>query len=178
MAVFGRLHAWKGQHIAIDALAQLPADCQLWIVGGPLFGEHDFEAQLHAQVERHGLVPRVRFLGFRHDVPALMKAADVVVHASTLPEPFGRVLVEGMLAGRPVIATAAGGVAEIITDGETGRLVPCADAGAMARAVSALRADPAHAAAIAAAGNQRARDVFGVDAMVRGVRAVLDEVAG
>lgn len=178
LAVFGRLHAWKGQQVALDALAQLPGDCHLWIVGAPLFGEQAFEASLHAQAARLGVASRVRFLGFRGDIAPLMRAADVIVHASTLPEPFGRVVVEGMLARKPVIATAAGGVTEIIADGTTGVLVPPGDAAALAHAVAALRADPARAAAIAAAGSARARDAFGVEAMVRGVRAVLEEVMG
>jgi glycosyltransferase involved in cell wall biosynthesis len=178
LAVFGRLHAWKGQHIVLDAMAHLPADCHLWIVGAPLFGEQAFEASLRAQAERLGITPRVRFLGFRDDVAPLMRAADVIVHASTFPEPFGRVVVEGMLARRPVVATAAGGVVEIIADGTTGVLVPPGDAAALAHAVAALRADPPRAAAIAEAGSARARSAFGVDAMVRGVRAVLDEVMG
>jgi glycosyltransferase involved in cell wall biosynthesis len=177
-AVFGRLHAWKGQHVAIDALAQLPADSHLWVVGAPLFGEHAYEAELRAQAQRLGVGARVHFLGFRDDIAALMRAADVVVHASALPEPFGRVVVEGMLARRPVVATAAGGVGEIVQDGTTGILVPPGDAAAMARAVASLRADPARAAAIAQAGAERARAEFGVERMVRGVRAVLDEVIG
>lgn len=177
MAVFGRLHAWKGQQVAIAALGMLPDDCHLWIVGAPLFGEHAFEASLRAQATASGLAARVRFLGFRDDVAALMRTADVVVHASTLPEPFGRVIVEGMLARRPVIAASAGGVSEIVTDGETGVLVPPGDAGALARAVGALRSDPERAARIAAAGAAHARSAFGVAAMVRGVRAVIDEVA-
>ena len=127
---------------------------------------------------QHGLGERVHFLGFRHDIAPLMRAADVVVHASTLPEPFGRVIVEGMLARRPVIATAAGGVGEIIDDGRTGVLVPPGDAAAIARAVQALRDDPGRAAALAAAGAAHARQAFSVGAMVRGVRAVFDEVAG
>jgi len=178
LAVFGRLHAWKGQQTAIEALAKLPADCHLWIAGAPLFGEQAFEASLRAQAERLGVSARVRFLGFRDDIPLVMRAADIVVHASTLPEPFGRVVVEGMLARKPVIATDAGGVREIVRDGETGVLVPLGDAAAIARAVMALRADPARAARIAAAGAAWARAEFSVEAMVRGVRAVLDEVAG
>ncbi len=178
MSVFGRLHEWKGQQVAIDALSQLPADCHLCVVGAPLFGEREFEAGLRAQTERLGVAARVHFLGFRSDVAALMRATDVIVHASALPEPFGRVVVEGMLARRPVVATGAGGVREIISDGETGVLVPPGDAAAIARAVAALRADPMRASAIAQAGATRARRVFGVDAMVRGVRAVLDEVIG
>lgn len=178
LAVFGRLHAWKGQQTVLDALAQLPAECHLWIVGAPLFGEQAFEASLRAQSERLGVATRVRFLGFRDDIPALMRAADFVVHASTLPEPFGRVVVEGMLARKPVIATDAGGVREIVRDGETGVLVPLGDAAAIARAVTALRGDLARAERMATAGAARARAEFSVDAMVRGVRAVLGEVMG
>lgn len=177
-AVFGRLHEWKGQQVAIEAMAQLPADCHLWVVGAALFGEQAFEAELHAMVQRLGLTGRVRFLGFRDDVPMLMRAADVIVHASAWPEPFGRVVVEGMLAGRPVIATAGGGVGEILTPGETGLLVTPGDATALAQAVASLRADPDRAMRLAAAGAAHARRHFTVDAMVRGVRAVLDEVAG
>jgi len=177
-AVFGRLHPWKGQHIALDAAAQLPDDSHLWIVGAPLFGEHAYDAALRAQAQRLGIAHRVHFLGFRHDIAPLMRAADVVAHTSTLPEPFGRVLVEGMLAGRPVIAAAAGGVGEIISDGATGVLVPPGDATALARALATLRADAPRAAAIASAGQAHARAAFSVPAMVRGVRGVLDEVAG
>jgi glycosyltransferase involved in cell wall biosynthesis len=178
MAVFGRIAAWKGQQTAIAALRELPGDCHLWIVGSPLFGEQAFEQELRALATESGLTPRVHFLGFRHDVPTLMRAADVIVHASTLPEPFGRVIVEGMLARRPVIATASGGVGEIIDDGRTGILVPSGNALAVARAVQSLRNDPSWAAALAAAGAVHARQAFSVGAMVRGVRAVFDEVAG
>ena len=178
MAVFGRLSAWKGQQTAIEALAQLPAACHLWIAGAPLFGEEAFEASLRRQAEQRGVADRVRFLGFRDDIPVVMRAVDVIVHASTLPEPFGRVVVEGMLARKPVIATDAGGVREILQHGETGVLVPLGDAAAIARAVTELRADPPRAARIAAAGAARARAEFSVEAMVRGVRAVLDEAAG
>ncbi len=178
LAVFGRLSPWKGQHVAITALAALPADCHLLVVGAPLFGEDAYAEELRALAAVLGVTARVHFLGFRDDIAALMKAADVVVHASTLPEPFGRVLVEGMLAGRPVIATAAGGVREIITSEVTGVLVPAGAPDALADAVRSLRADPPRAARIAAAGRAHARRAFGVPAMVRGVRAVLDEVMG
>ena len=178
LAVFGRLSPWKGQHTAISALKLLPADCHLCIVGAPLFGEDDYEAELRSLATKLGVARRVHFLGFRDDVAPLMKAADVVVHASTLPEPFGRVLVEGMLAGRPVVATAAGGVGEIVTDGATGLLVKPGSPDALAIAVERLRADPARASAMASAGNAHARTAFSVQAMVQGVRTVLDEVMG
>jgi glycosyltransferase involved in cell wall biosynthesis len=178
LAVFGRLSPWKGQHTVIAALADLPGDCHLCIAGAPLFGEHAYESELRALASRLGVAERVHFLGFVDDVAPLMKAADFVVHASTLPEPFGRVVVEGMLAGRPVIATAAGGVGEILTDGVTGILVRPGRPDALVRAVLELQADPARSAAIALAGNVHARTAFSVPAMVSGVRTVLDEVIG
>ena len=178
LAVFGRLSPWKGQDAAIRALKLLPADCHLCIVGAPLFGEDDYEAELRSLATKLGVARRVHFLGFRDDVAPLMKAADVVVHASTLPEPFGRVLVEGMLAGRPVVATVAGGVGEIVTDGVTGLLVKPGSPDALAGAVERLRADPARASTMASAGNAHARTAFSVQAMVQGVRTVLDEVMG
>jgi glycosyltransferase involved in cell wall biosynthesis len=178
VAVFGRLHPWKGQPTAIRAMRGLPGDCHLWVVGAALFGEDEYERELRALAVEQGVAERVHFLGFRDDIAPLMKAADVVVHTSTLPEPFGRVLVEGMLAGRPVVATAGGGAGEIITDVRTGVLIPHSNPERLARAILGLRADPARAAALAEAGSQHARRAFGVRDMVHGVRSVLDEVMG
>ncbi|MCX5767571.1 MAG: glycosyltransferase [Gemmatimonadetes bacterium] len=172
VAMPGRFHAWKGQHVLLDALAQLPSVHAI-IAGAPLFGEHAFADELRARAARLGVMDRVHFTGFRDDVPALLTAADVVVHASTLPEPFGRVVVEGMLAHRPVVASNAGGVPELIVDGESGVLVPPGDAAALAAAIAALRDDAPRAARIAAAGARRARTLFTVGAMARGIEEAL-----
>jgi mandelate racemase len=94
-----------------------------------------------------------------------------------LAEPFGRVLVEAMLAGRPVVATDAGGVPEVVTDGETGVLVPPGDARALGEAIDALRRDPMRAAELARRGGVHARERFSRDAMLAGVRRVIDEAA-
>ena len=177
IAHFGRFHPWKGQQLFLQPLARL-GDARALIVGAPLFGEEAFEAELRAQAVRLGVAPRVQFLGFRDDVPTLMRAADVVVHSSIYPEPFGRVVVEGMLARRPVVATRGGGIAEIVTDGETGVLVPPNDPAALATALEALRADPGLAASIAERGSALARAKFTVGAMVRGVDDALAGLAG
>ena len=109
IGVFGRLSPWKGQEVVVRALADVQG-ADLVIVGDALFdGDQAYADRLRTVVEDLGLSDRVHFLGFRRDVPAVMAACDVVVHASTAPEPFGRVIVEGMLAHRPVIATDAGG---------------------------------------------------------------------
>lgn len=177
VSLFGRFHPWKGQQVLLQALSALPGVHALF-VGAPLFGEEAFESALHAQAAKPGLATRAHFLGFRRDVPALMRASDAVVHASVYPEPFGRVIVEGMLARRPVVATRGGGVQEIATDGETALLVPPNDATALASAINALRADPARARAIAERGAAHARANFSVAAMVRGVEEAIAGLAG
>ncbi|MDQ2768067.1 MAG: glycosyltransferase, partial [Gemmatimonadota bacterium] len=126
LGLFGRLAPWKGQHVAVRALALLGADSnvQLAIVGDALFGEESYAAELRALVSTLGLENRVHFLGFRSDVSVLMRAVDVLMHTSVTPEPFGRVIVEGMMAERPVIATAGGGASEIVKPGVTAWQVP------------------------------------------------------
>jgi glycosyltransferase involved in cell wall biosynthesis len=132
VGVFSRLAPWKGQHVLLDTLAEVP-DVHALIVGDALFEDGaSYARSLREQAKRLGLMDRVHFLGFRSDIPVLMKAVDAVVHTSTAPEPFGRVIVEGLLAGRPVIATKAGGADEILDDPETGWLVPSGDATALA----------------------------------------------
>ncbi|MBD2511004.1 glycosyltransferase family 4 protein [Nostoc muscorum FACHB-395] len=120
---FSRLAPWKGQHILIDALAKCPPEVTVILVGDALFGEQDYVKQLHQQVADLGLENRVKFLGFRSDIPQLMAACDLVAHTSTSPEPFGRVIVEAMLCGKPVVAAKAGGVMELVEHGLNGFLV-------------------------------------------------------
>lgn len=137
VGLFGRLTPWKGQRVLMEAVARMPGATMV-LVGAPLFGEHTYEAALRARAAEPDLAGRVHFLGFRADVAELMHCMDVVVHASVWAEPFGRVVVEGMLAARPVVATAAGGVKEIVDDGETGILVSPDDAPALASALNRL----------------------------------------
>jgi glycosyltransferase involved in cell wall biosynthesis len=174
---FSRLHPWKGQTVLLDAIARMP-NVHALIVGGALFsGEAPYEAELRSRSELPSYAGRVHMLGSRDDVPRLLAACDVVVHASILAEPFGRVLVEAMLAGRPVVATRAGGVPEVVTDDETGVLVPPGDARALTEALDALRRDPARVARLAGKGAEHARRRFSRDAMLAGVDRVLAEVA-
>ncbi|RKP45311.1 glycosyltransferase [Pararobbsia silviterrae] len=205
IGLFSRLAQWKGQHVLIDAVAQMLVDehdalerrhvggarergapaarstrhveVHVVFVGAPLFGEDAYAARLREQVARLGLEPRIHFAGFQHDVAAWMAAMDVVVHTSTAPEPFGRVVVEGMLAGKPVVAARAGGVMEIVEHGKTGLLTEPGDARALASALGALRRDPAYAAELAEAGRETARRQFTEAAFVERVDAALARVA-
>jgi glycosyltransferase involved in cell wall biosynthesis len=158
LGLFGRIAPWKGQDVAIRAMALLAdrPDVQLVIVGDALFGEESYAAEMRALVAQLELSARVHFLGFRSDVPVLMRAVDVLVHTSTAPEPFGRVIAEGMLAERPVIATAGGGASEIVKAGETAWQVPPRDPAALAAAIREVLASPDRAREIARAGKRDA----------------------
>ncbi len=177
LAVCARLAPWKGQHVVLAALDVLPA-VHAWIIGTALFGEDAYARGLRDHAASLGVADRVRFLGEREDVAALMRAADAVVHSAVEAEPFGRVVVEGMLARRPVIAADGGGVREILRDGETGWLVKPGDPPALAAAVERLRALPSAAReAVVAAARADAETRFSVGAMVDGVVRVLRGVA-
>lgn len=175
---FSRLHPWKGHRTLFDALATLPAIHAI-VVGGALFsGEDAYAAELRTRAAAAEFGGRIHLLGARTDIPELMSACDVVAHTSIWPEPFGRVVVEAMLAERPIIATNAGGVPEIVTDHVTGLLVPPGDAGRLAEAIHALQTDPLRARAMARAGNVEARRRFTREEMIVAVAHVVDEVTG
>jgi len=178
IGLFSRLAPWKGQHVLLEALARLP-EVQAIFVGEALFqDEQHYARQLRERAAQPDLQGRVHFLGFRDDVPALMQLVDVVVHTSVAPEPFGRVIVEGMLARRPVIATRGGGALEILRDGETGLLVSPGDAQALATAIRHLLEHPEKARQLAEAAYQDAHRRFSVEAMRQKVWQALTEAVG
>ncbi|MFO1147414.1 MAG: glycosyltransferase family 4 protein [Alsobacter sp.] len=166
VGVFSRLARWKGQHVLLEALADLPSDVKVVMVGAPLFGEDAYALELDALVKARGLGGRVVALGQRADVPALMQAMDVVVHPSIAPEPFGRTLVEAMLAGTPVVATDAGAAREILADGACGVLAPPADPAGLARALRTVLSDPVSCHAMVERAGRRAREVYGTGPML------------
>lgn len=175
IGLFGRLAPWKGQHVAVEALPDLPG-VHLLVVGASLFGEGDYERGLHRLAEQLRVTDRVSFLGARSDVPALMELVDVVVHTSIEPEPFGRVLVEGMLAGKPVVASRDGGAAEIVEDMVTGRLVGSGDARELAATVRELLASAAGRERMGVAGRERAVRLFGLGQSLDRTAEALEEV--
>ncbi|MEM5291673.1 glycosyltransferase family 4 protein, partial [Paraburkholderia sabiae] len=174
---FSRLAQWKGQHVLLEAMVLNP-HMHAVLVGAALFGEDAYEAKLHEFVATHGLEERVHFLGFQDDVAACMCAVDVVAHTSITPEPFGRVIVEGMLAQRPVVASRAGGVTEIIDDGVNGVMCTPGDAHALADTLAELRSDQALRDRLVARGYQTAVRKFGTQTYVEGVERILANVAG
>ncbi len=155
----GRLHADKGFDTLIRGLGQVPR-ATLAIAGdGPERG------RLERLADQEGVRDRVRFLGWREDAGALLKAADLFACSSRV-EPLGNMVIEAWSAARPVVAVAAAGPRELIRDGADGVLVPHEDPAALGRAIAAGLADPGRSAAMARAGRARFEAGFSNAAVV------------
>lgn len=168
VGMFGRITSWKGQKILIQALSRLPGVTAI-MVGDALFTARDeqYKRELILLVERLGLTDRVHFMGFQRDVLPFLRAVDLVVHCSISPEPFGRVIVEAQLAGRPVIASRCGGPAEIIEDGVTGILVSPGDPRELVSAMESLLNNRRWAETLARSGREAAAQRFELDKVLR-----------
>jgi glycosyltransferase involved in cell wall biosynthesis len=167
------LRPMKGHALLLAALGQLRrrgVECLTLLVGeGPL------REALAAQVAREGLAERVCLTGSRPDVAELLAASDVFVLASSW-EGLPRSVLEAMASRRPVVATAVGGVGELVEDGQTGFLAPAGDADALASRLGALLADPQLRAEMGARGRARVEKEFSVERMVEGTVAVYREL--
>jgi glycosyltransferase involved in cell wall biosynthesis len=156
---------WKGHRVFIDAISRLSdVPLRAYIVGGRIYataGSEEDPEQLRRLLAEHGLAERVGITGFVDEPADAMRALDVVVHASTQPEPFGLVIAEAMACGRAVVATAAGGAAEIVDDGVDALTVPPEDAAALAEAIGRLAVDAELRARLGAAGQAKAERRFG-----------------
>jgi glycosyltransferase involved in cell wall biosynthesis len=161
IGAIGRLTPWKGQDVFLRAFATVAAGApwlEARIIGAALFGEDDYAGRLCDLARDLGIGDRVTFTGFVPDVARELSGLDILVHSSVVPEPFGQVIVEGLAAGVPVVASDAGGPAETITDEENGLLVPPGDEAALAGALRRLIADAGLRARLSAAGPARAAD--------------------
>jgi glycosyltransferase involved in cell wall biosynthesis len=151
VGILGRVSPTKGQREFLEAAALVAAerqDVRFAVIGGALFGEIEYEAEMRALAEQLGVAHRVEFSGWVSDAAPRLRALTVLVHASPTPEPFGQVIVEAMAAGVPVIATAAGGVPEIL-DPE-GR---CSATSSWCATTTGILVKPGDHAALAAAMN-------------------------
>ncbi|WP_280356909.1 glycosyltransferase family 4 protein [Nocardia otitidiscaviarum] len=174
VAVVGRLAPWKGQDVFLRALADvrvLPRE--VFLIGGTFFDEEHYRTELENLATALDLP--VTFTGHVDDPEPYLRCADVLVHCSVLPEPFGQVVVEGMRAGCAVIASRPGGPEEIIETGRDGLLVPGGDRHQLTRALDTLLGDRELRVKLAAAARLRAHD-FDIDESARTVERFLTTV--
>lgn len=156
----------KGLTVLLQALANVAGRDGVPAWQWLLVGEGPARDRLRTLAAELGLSGQVVFAGMRRDVASLLPAMDLFVCPS-LYEGFGIAIVEAMAAGRPVIASAAGGIPEIVVHEETGLLVPPGDAVALADAIVALLTRPDRARAMGARGRERAREKFSIASAVR-----------
>jgi len=183
VGIIGRLDWWKGHEYFLEAIAEVAQ--QIPNLRGLIVGEPEATPQnreyfqmLQSLTKSLGLEDKVIFTGFRSDIPRLMSALDVVVLSSSTPEPFGRVVIEGMAVGKPVVATAAGGVLDIIEDGINGLLVPCKDSSAIAKAVLELLSDREKARRMGLAARRRVEEKFTMQSHVAAIQEIYGSILG
>lgn len=170
LVMAGNLKRWKGQETVIRAMARVcrahpSARCLL--VGGTSPADRNFETAMQALVAELGLQEQVLFLGYHENVADYMHMADVVIHASVLPEPFGRVALEAMACRKPVICSDAGGIPEIVEHGRTGLTFPPGDVDRLAEAGIWMLDHPDEAARMGERGYARLIEHFPISGNVR-----------
>jgi glycosyltransferase involved in cell wall biosynthesis len=174
--IIGSLHPWKGQDQAISAVTELASrhiNVHLLLVGD---GGKRYRAQLVQQAEALGVSRRIAFQGYAEDPLPLIHNADVVLVCSRW-EAFGRVAVEAMLAGKPVIGSARGATAEIIQDGRTGLLYEWGNIRDLTKKIQFLHDNPEESMRIGGSAQQWARNRFTQERYAREIFGILSETA-
>lgn len=170
----GALTDHKGQRFLLEAAPKVLIPFPM--VRFLIFGEGELQRDLETLIHRLGLQGRARLLGHVPDARHKLGGLDVYAHPSHL-EGLGTSILDAMLAGLPVVAASAGGITDVIKDGETGLLAPPRDAGAFARRLlDLLRMSPGERAALAERGRAYAATAFSADAMVEGTLAVYRKI--
>jgi glycosyltransferase involved in cell wall biosynthesis len=174
----GNVRQWKGQHVVLAALELMPPTARngfyVAFAGAVTADDRPYMNELEATVQRAGLADHVAFLGSRDDVPDLLNASDIALHASVRPEPFGLVVVEAMSLGKAVVAANSGGPAEVVdrTSGIT--FDPMAPA-QLAEVLTNLLANPIRRGELGKGALQRAEQ-FTARRYAAGVRRVYERV--
>jgi len=165
IGIVGNIREWKGQEVVIRAVAELRRafpDVVCLLIGDTASGDSAYRARIDELIGSLGLRGAVIITGYRKDVANYVNALEIQVHASVAPEPFGRVLLEAMALGKPLVASGGGAVPEIVVDGETGLLFEPGNAAALAAALQRLLGDPALARRMGAAGRARLEAEFSI----------------
>lgn len=181
VVMVGNIKSWKGQDTLVRALGGLrrrqPAiRCMFIGATSPL--DEDYERRLRELIRSQELESHVIFTGFQEHVADFIAAADIVVHASVLPEPFGRVLLEAMALRRPIVASRAGGVTEIVAEGDTGLLFPPGDHEALSVALRRLLDDRQEGERMGLRGYERLMSRFHVSTNIASTHRVYERLLG
>src|SRR5258707_9731220 len=175
----GRVSRWKGQSIFAQAAAlvlQEHRNAKFVSVGGVFENETVYIQRFKDEVHSLGIEKSFIISDFRSDMPDVFAAYDILVLPSTLPEPFGLVVIEAMASGKPVVATRPGGPSETVVDGETGFLIDASNPDELARSLNTLIGDPGKCRRMGTAGRKPALEIFGVHRYAREFEALYDRL--
>jgi glycosyltransferase involved in cell wall biosynthesis len=174
---------WKGHDVFLQALAKLPRELPVrgYVVGGPIYttaGSQWTLKELEQRADRLGIAGRVEFVPFQHDPAGVYRSLDVVVHASTRPEPFGLTIAEAMSCERAVVVSAAGGAAELFREGVDALGHPPGDVEKLAEVIERLVTDAELRTRLGRAARETAVRSFGADRFGREIAGVFHRVRG
>lgn len=182
VTLVGRINRWKGQGLLIEAAGRLKAQglsrLRFLIVGDVADGQHHFRETMLAQIEAAGLQDTVRWHPFTPDIDLVWAASDIAVAPSIDPEPFGRVAIEAMAQGLPVVAAEHGGLAEIVVHEQTGLLVQPGSVDALVAAIARLAESDTLRRRYGQAGALRQRQHFTQAEHDRKLLALIASLAG
>lgn len=177
--IFGRIIPWKGidefVRASIQVIGEKP-DAVAFVVGDISDGDESYYRGVRKLIEDAGLQDRIRLPGYQPDIRPMMAGLDLVVHASTTPEPFGMVLIEAMAVRRPVVATRGGGPDDIVIPGETGLLVDRGSVPEMRDAILQVLNDPERARAMGEKGRRRVESHFSSQLYAEKTIRIYDEL--
>lgn len=170
VVLVGRLAEWKGQHILLEAARSFLPDkrVKFWLAGDALFGEEEYKSRLESTMREYGL-DNVNLLGHVDDIQGLMQRCDLLIHTSITPEPFGQVIIEGMAAGLPVIASNEGGPRETVVPGETGLLIEPGDPAKLEAAIRWMLEHPQERQQMGEKGMERVKKHFVIENTVKDI---------
>lgn len=181
IGIVGNIKPWKGQEVVIRAMAELKdrhTDIVCLLIGDSSPQDSHYREKLARLVRQLGLDGRVVVTGFRLDVANYVCALDILVHASVKPEPFGRVLLEGMALCKPLVASGGGAVPEIVVDRVTGLLFEPGSSTSLARCLDDLLTDPGRAAMMGAAGRRRLEVAFSIESNIQATQELYRGILG
>ncbi len=179
VGIIGNVRHWKGQETVVRALidvVKVHPDVVCFIVGAATPQDKPYMDQLQTLIAHAGIARNVRFTGYQQNVPAFVAMMRFVIHASVEPEPFGMVVLEAMAMRKAVIGSRAGGVIEMVIEGETGYTFPPGDAHTLAGHMIDLLNDPAKAERMGRLGHERLVSNFTVERYMRDIHTGYDAV--
>jgi glycosyltransferase involved in cell wall biosynthesis len=177
VGIVGNIRVWKGQETVVRALLEVlkvHPDVVCFFVGSSTAGDTPYQNRLDELVAEAGIGKSVRFTGFQADPASYVNMMSVVIHASIEPEPFGMVVLEAMAQRKPIVGSRAGGVVEMVVDGQTGYTFAPGDAHDLAQRLIELLSDPARAARMGEAGYARLLDSFSIQQYMAGIHSAYE----